>query len=217
VPRPEARPEIRESRELVLLKNNAERPQRIPTTQAVQQVRDIRIEKTERAIREAFLDLRAHRPLEKIRVKDLCAAAQINKSTFYAHYQDIYALSDALEDAVIARILGSIASVADYSAAPDALTRALLRAFLENKQEASVLFSGRGQSHFADRIEEGLRARIDREDPDYNRSIVNRVILSFCVQGAYHAFANNSETVDVNVLVDTISRVAKAAQSAYQT
>jgi AcrR family transcriptional regulator len=182
----------------------------------MRQVRDIRIEKTERAIREAFLELRAHKPLEKIKVKDLCAAAQINKSTFYAHYQDIYALSDALEDAVIARILGSITSVADYSAAPDALTRELLRAFLENRQEASVLFSGRGQSHFADRIEEGLRARIDREDPDYNRSIVNRVILSFCVQGAYHALANNSETVDVDVLVDTISRVAKAAQSAYQ-
>jgi AcrR family transcriptional regulator len=179
---------------------------------------DIRIEKTERAIREAFLGLRAHKPLEKIKVKELCDAAQINKSTFYAHYQDIYALSDALEDAVIERILGSIAgaSIAAYSAAPDALTRELFRAFLSNKQEASILFSGRGQSHFADRIEEGLRARIDREDPDYNRSIVNRIILSFCVQGAYHAFANNSETIDLDVLVETISRIAKAAQSVYE-
>ena len=44
---------------------------------------DIRIEKTERAIRNAFLELRAAKPLEKITVKELCSLACINKSTFY--------------------------------------------------------------------------------------------------------------------------------------
>ena len=52
---------------------------------------DIRTEKTENAIKSAFLELRAKRPLEKITVKELCALARINKSTFYTHYQDIYA------------------------------------------------------------------------------------------------------------------------------
>ena len=42
---------------------------------------DIRIEKTERAIRNAFLELRAAKPLEKITVKELCSLACINKST----------------------------------------------------------------------------------------------------------------------------------------
>lgn len=46
---------------------------------------DIRIEKTERAIRNAFLELRAAKPLEKITVKELCSLACINKSTFYSH------------------------------------------------------------------------------------------------------------------------------------
>ena len=50
---------------------------------------DIRIEKTERAIRNAFLELRAAKPLEKITVKELCSLACINKSTFYSHYEDI--------------------------------------------------------------------------------------------------------------------------------
>ena len=34
---------------------------------------DIRIEKTEKAIKNAFLELRAKKPLEKITVKELCA------------------------------------------------------------------------------------------------------------------------------------------------
>ena len=53
---------------------------------------DIRIARTDRAIEQAFMELREKNPLEKIKIKDLCAMACINKSTFYAHYEDIYAL-----------------------------------------------------------------------------------------------------------------------------
>ena len=59
---------------------------------------DIRIEKTDRAIEKAFMELRARQPLEKIRIKDLCTLAKVNKSTFYAHYEDIYELSSRLEN-----------------------------------------------------------------------------------------------------------------------
>ena len=62
---------------------------------------DIRIEKTERAIKQAFMELRREKPVEKIRVKELCDRACINKSTFYAHYQDIYALANAMEDEMV--------------------------------------------------------------------------------------------------------------------
>ena len=58
---------------------------------------DLRVEKTEKAIKNAFIELRSQKPLEKITVKELCAEARINKSTFYSHYQDIYALSEAME------------------------------------------------------------------------------------------------------------------------
>ena len=54
---------------------------------------DIRIARTDRAIEQAFMELREKNPLEKIKIKDLCAMACINKSTFYAHYEDIYALA----------------------------------------------------------------------------------------------------------------------------
>ena len=59
---------------------------------------DIRIEKTRQSIINAFIELRSHKELERITIKELCEKAQINKSTFYAHYQDIYHLSDTLEE-----------------------------------------------------------------------------------------------------------------------
>lgn len=41
-------------------------------------------------------------------MKEICKIAQINKSTFYAHYRDIYDLSDTLEKETVAEILNSI-------------------------------------------------------------------------------------------------------------
>lgn len=55
---------------------------------------DKRKEKTKRAIKSAFMELRIKKSLEKITVKELRELAYINKSTFYSHYEDIYALSD---------------------------------------------------------------------------------------------------------------------------
>ena len=69
---------------------------------------DIRIQKTQAAIKNAFFELRAQKSVEKITVKELCQRAQINKSTFYTHYDDIYALSDAMQAEAIAFVLGTI-------------------------------------------------------------------------------------------------------------
>ena len=58
---------------------------------------DLRIEKTERGIKNAFIELRSRKPLEKITVKELCESARINKSTFYAHYKDTIDLWESFQ------------------------------------------------------------------------------------------------------------------------
>ena len=68
---------------------------------------DLRIVKTRKNIREAFFELRQKHPLEKIKVKTLCEIALINKGTFYKHYQDIYALSEEIENETISAIMSS--------------------------------------------------------------------------------------------------------------
>ena len=69
---------------------------------------DMRIEKTRRSIINAFLQLRAQKPLEKITVKELSALAEINKATFYLHYRDIYELSESLDRDVVRSVLHGI-------------------------------------------------------------------------------------------------------------
>ena len=55
---------------------------------------DLRIKKTKIAVKKAFLQLRNNNSLEKVKVKDVCEVAMINKTTFYKHYEDIFTLSD---------------------------------------------------------------------------------------------------------------------------
>lgn len=176
---------------------------------------DIRIEKTEKAIKSAFLELRAHKALEKITVKELCAKAYINKSTFYSHYADIYALSDALENEMVSSILHSISGQQEYTLEnPEDFTRALCIAFMDHIPQITVLFSGKEQSCLADRIEAGVKEMIFRKYPEYRESAAKNILLSYCIQGAYHAFLGNRDA-DNAVLVQVIGDISKALKALY--
>ena len=67
----------------------------------------MRILKTRKNIRKAFLKLRSKNTLEIIKVTELCELALINKTAFYKHYQDIHALSDEIKNETIASIMGN--------------------------------------------------------------------------------------------------------------
>ena len=60
--------------------------------------RNRREEYTLRTIRETFLTLLAKQSIERISVGELCELADINRSTFYRHYADVYALLDEICD-----------------------------------------------------------------------------------------------------------------------
>ncbi len=55
---------------------------------------DLRVAKTKEAIKKALFDLIDENGFEAITVKDLTAEAQINRGTFYLHYENIEDLID---------------------------------------------------------------------------------------------------------------------------
>ena len=175
---------------------------------------DIRIARTDRAIEQAFMTLREKTPLEKIKIKDLCTLACINKSTFYAHYEDIYALSSGMENKVIDTILSCVTSFGperplDHT---EELTQGLFRAFTQNQKAVNILFSGSRRGVFANSIEQGLRKRIEELDPTFAADPRRGIVLSFCVQGCFYAFANNNGRMDEAKLVALLAEISKAAQ-----
>ena len=49
-------------------------------------------------IEKAFVELLQKKALSEIRVSDICKIAEINRTTFYANYADIYDLADSIRD-----------------------------------------------------------------------------------------------------------------------
>ncbi len=70
---------------------------------------DLRVTITKRMIQEALLRLLESKPLDKIRVSELCAESGINRATFYRHYET---LGDVLSEIERNFVLGMMPSIA---------------------------------------------------------------------------------------------------------
>lgn len=56
-----------------------------------------RFQNTELKIQGTLLELLENKDFNKITVREICASAHINRSTFYSHYLDVYDLIDKAE------------------------------------------------------------------------------------------------------------------------
>lgn len=144
---------------------------------------DLRIQRTKTAIKEAFIDLRRRKPIEKITVTELSRHADINKATFYLHYSDIYALSEEIEDALIDELIAGAAD--DFFDSPKECTNKLFRTFMDNRKRLTMVFSGSRAAFFAGKIERRLKAVIYEKRPSFYTKR-NDIIISFLVQGMFH-------------------------------
>lgn len=61
--------------------------------------------RSRRMIREAFLELLDEKEFSKITVTDIVKRADLNRSTFYAHYADVYSVVEEIQDEIIDRNL----------------------------------------------------------------------------------------------------------------
>ena len=57
---------------------------------------DARVKYTKMIIEKSFVELLKVKQLNKITVKELCDLSEINRSTFYKYYDDIFDLFDKM-------------------------------------------------------------------------------------------------------------------------
>ncbi|WP_226036747.1 TetR/AcrR family transcriptional regulator [Aquibacillus saliphilus] len=74
---------------------------------------DLRVKRTKRLIRDAFVELLQEKNLNKISVNSLAKRAEINRVTFYLHYKDIHDMMRKIVDELIADIKEILQSIYD--------------------------------------------------------------------------------------------------------
>lgn len=92
----------------------------------MEQKSDLRVTKTRRPIKAAFLELVQTKPGQKITVTELAKRAEISKGTFYLHYLDIYNLYNQMVEETVAKIAGSFDPYPDLFSAPESFVRTFL-------------------------------------------------------------------------------------------
>ncbi len=169
---------------------------------------DLRVKKTRDSIINAFLQLRAKKPLEKISVKELSELAKINKATFYLHYKDIYDLSSVLETELIENVINNIDFPETVISNPKFFICELANAFVSNKTLMDILFSDGRSDIFIDNIEKRLKTLVFNEYPQYKDDMTVNIVLTYSIKGGYHAFMGNLE-YDMDKLLQVIGNISE--------
>jgi AcrR family transcriptional regulator len=120
---------------------------------------DLRVTKTLEAIRNALIQLMEEKGFEAVTIKDITEKARINRSTFYAHYQDKYHCLSSHES----EFMAGITDIAKRHAAirntfGDSLPIAIdiFQYFYRNRDFLRVLLSPKGDPAFQSRLKQTM-------------------------------------------------------------
>ena len=168
---------------------------------------DPRIEKTRQSICDAFIELRSRKALERITVKELCELAQINKSTFYSHYVDIYDLSEQIEQHIVSDIICNLDDVADAIQNPSEFANRLFSEYTRNPL-TKIIFSDSRREQLPKKLLSSIKEHVFANYPEFADSPEKNIMLTYGVYGGYYTFYENQE-YDDSTAVKIICEIAK--------
>jgi len=115
---------------------------------------DRRVKYTKMVLKESFINLLEKKDISKISVKEICKNADINRTTFYNHYNDQYDFMRKLENELIENIglyLAEYAQDETDIALIDMLEK-IFEYIKENARLCKMLLSEKGNLDFQKRI-----------------------------------------------------------------
>lgn len=135
--------------------------------------------RSRKMIREAYMELLKEKDINKITVTDIITKADLNRSTFYAHYPDVRGVTEEIENEIIEKML-EILSHFRYTNFFDNPTPLLLEIsrFLEsNRNFYSVLIKANGSEIFLKKLKD-IFAEHMMSDSDIPDSLKNTKMVS---------------------------------------
>ena len=178
---------------------------------------DIRIKKTKKAIADAFLTMASQKPIEKITVTDIIKEAQINKSTFYAHYHDIYDLMDVLRNEAIEMVVSNMHYLSNLFDDPRSFFLEMYDALSICKSESIQPFINSNRT-FSEQLSQAMRNKAVEQGLHPDRYHMVGVLLTFTTNGIIALHKTSStfpiEKDDIETLADFFENGVKAITNA---
>jgi AcrR family transcriptional regulator len=148
---------------------------------------DRRVKYTKMVLKESFIKLLEKKALSQITIKEICEDADINRTTFYAHYNDQYDLLQKIETELLDNIKAHIANFNQANNNMNAVSIAekIFEYLKENAKLCKLLLSERGDFSFQKQIMMLVYDMIITELTDNNKITKEdaEYIYSFTITG----------------------------------
>ncbi|MBP2079607.1 TetR/AcrR family transcriptional regulator [Oceanobacillus polygoni] len=151
---------------------------------------DRRKKYTRMVLKESLLELLNDKPISTITIKELCARADINRSTFYSHYTDQYDLLNQIEEEIIQELNQTLLQY-DYKKEKEmlAMTKYLLDYVMSRSEHFRILFSDHGskgfQHHVMESAQAHIRTNLEQGRKQISENHLNYITL-FVISGSIH-------------------------------
>lgn len=143
---------------------------------------DIRVKKTRRAIQKAFVELLREKPFEKITVREIAERAEVNKSTFYAHYETLDALIAQLEQQTVQQVVEQMRGAQLLLEQPEEFVEEMFRS-LQQSSEFLVAIPTSALQSFNQHLRDAILEQAKREKLEVVQYENVGAILIFLMSG----------------------------------
>jgi AcrR family transcriptional regulator len=184
-------------------------------------VKDIKNKNALRSVRmleEAYVELLSEKDPDKITVSDIARKADLNRGTFYAHFDDIHDLERSLTDEMLHRLTVILSEVVNESFLenPRPILDRIGEFLTENRDVIQrFVLTGKLLSFFnmmEDRLREQTVEKLEQEHPDDVPFIL--FVADYVVGGILHTYEswlNSHEgSVSIDVVNDNLEKLVRS-------
>ncbi len=176
---------------------------------------DLRVQKTKKNIKDAFLALRVQKPLERITVRELAELAMINKATFYTHYKDVYDLQEQLEDEAVKNAINTMSHPEYLYTDPREGTAELMWTMISQKDIFNAIFMNGREHCYSEKIDRHIKDFIYQIYPEFRDNVKVNALLTILTYGCFSAYIKYNGTAQDEV-IDVIGDANERLKSLYE-
>ena len=120
---------------------------------------DKRVRYTKLFLKESLLELMKEKPVDRITTTELCRKAEINRNTFYSHFNTVRDVLEIIESEVEQKIM----SLLDFKQSPNEMMPKIMQSIHQSNDVYKILLSPNGDFMFMRKLFYKLEEKVGNE------------------------------------------------------
>jgi len=113
---------------------------------------DRRVRYTKMVLKQSLLELMAERSISKVTIKEICDLADVNRGTFYKHYNDQYHLLDEIQSELLSEMKATIEKRLTHSSSSVDIIHETIRCMAAQSSLCKIVCSDFGDVAFMKKL-----------------------------------------------------------------